>query len=412
LSGQGAIAAVRLNSELPSLRSLRAIRGAYTLLVFASALAAGCGRDAATAGPPPVDVKVITVATAATEIYRDLVGEVRGSQEVEIRARVNGILTGKHFADGAMVDEGQLLYTIDAREYRAQVATADANLASAEANLARARQDVDRYEPLLAENAISQQVYDNAVAAAKEAEAQVRATRAAITEARLGVEYAEVRAPMTGRIGASQVFVGALISAGTTRLATISDDDPAWVDFSLSESELLDYMRRYGPTEPSPDSAQRYVHLTLSDGTHYPHPGRISFADRALDPTTGTYTLRAEFPNPTHQLVPGLFARIRVTAEKRPSAIVIPDRAVQQQLGRYFVTAVGANNVAEARPVTLGPRVGNKWVVDEGLAVGDRIVVEGLQKARPGTPLKPTVITAAELEQPAAATAPPATAGR
>ena len=294
LNGQGAVATLRPNSELPSLGSPRLIRGASSLLAFACALAAGCGRDAATASPPPVDVKVITVATAATEIYRDLVGEVRGSQEVEIRARVNGILTGKHFADGAMVDEGQLLYTIDAREYRAQVATADANLASAEANLARARQDVERYEPLLAENAISQQVYDNAVAAAKEAEAQVRATRAAITEARLGVEYAEVRAPMTGRIGASQVFVGALISAGQTRLATISDDDPAWVDFSLSESELLDYMRRYGPTEPSPDSAQRYVHLTLSDGTHYPHPGRISFNDRALDPTTGTYTLRAD----------------------------------------------------------------------------------------------------------------------
>ena len=175
LNGQGAVATLRPNSELPSLRSPRLIRGASSLLAFACALAAGCGRDAATASPPPVDVKVITVATAPTEIFRDLVGEVRGSQEVEIRARVNGILTGKHFADGAMVDEGQLLYTIDAREYRAQVATADANLASAEANLARARQDVERYEPLLAENAISQQVYDNAVAAAKEAEAQVRA---------------------------------------------------------------------------------------------------------------------------------------------------------------------------------------------------------------------------------------------
>ena len=197
-----------------------------------------------------------------------------------------------------MVDEGQLLYTIDAREYRAQVATADANLASAEANLARARQDVERYEPLLAENAISQQVYDNAVAAAKEAEAQVRASRAAITEARLGVEYAEVRAPMTGRIGASQVFEGALITAGQTLLATISDDDPAWVDFSLSESELLDYMRRYGPTEPAADSVQRYVHLTLSDGTHYPHPGRISFTDRALDPTTGHLHPARRIPEP------------------------------------------------------------------------------------------------------------------
>ena len=392
---------------MPRLTQARTSRIALAFVVTVAALATACGKGPAAAGPGAVDVKVIVVEKGPTEIYRDLVGEVRGSQEVEIRSRVNGVLTGKHFDDGAVVDQGKLLFTIDAREYRAQVATADANLASAEANLARARQDVDRYGPLVAENAISQQVYDNAVAAAKEAEAQVMASRAAITEARLGVEYAEVRAPMTGRIGASQVFEGALITAGQTLLATISDDDPAWVNFSLSESELLDYMRRYGATEPTADSAQRYVRLTLSDGTHYPHPGRISFADRALDPTTGTYTLRAEFPNPQHQLVPGLFARIRVTAEKRLNAIAVPDRAVQQQLGRYFVTAVGEGDVAEARPVTLGPRVGTSWVIDEGLAVGDRIVVEGLQKARPGTPLKPTVITAAELDAPAA-TAPAA----
>jgi membrane fusion protein (multidrug efflux system) len=384
---------------------------ASALLAGNCILANGCGRNAGPAGMPPVDVKVITVAAGPTEIYRDLVGEVRGSQEVELRARVSGVLTSKHFADGAMVKQGELLYTIDAREYRAQLATAEAQLASAEANLARARQDVERYEPLLAENAISQQVYDNAVAAAKEADAQVRASRAAIAESRLGVEYAEVRAPLTGRIGASNVFEGALITAGQTLLATLSDDDPAWVNFSLSESELLDYIHRYGPTEPTADSALRQVQLTLSDGTTYPLPGRINFADRALDPTTGTYTLRAEFPNPEHRLVPGLFARIRTIAEERPAAILVPDRAVQQQLGRYFVTAVGEGDVAEARPVTLGPRVGNTWVIEQGVAVGDRLVVEGLQKARPGTPLKPTVVTAAELNATQAA-APPVPAAK
>jgi len=358
----------------------------------------GCGRGSAPAAPPPVDVKVIEVRPQSTDIYRDLVGEVRGSQEVEIRARVTGILTGKHFADGSIVAKDSLLYTIDAREYRAQVATANAQLASAEANLARARQDVERYQPLLAENAISQQVYDNAVAAAKEAAAQVTASRAAITEAKLGVEYAEIRAPLTGRIGASEVFVGALITAGQTRLATISDDDPAWVYFSVSEAELLDYQKRVGLKEPAPDSPQRKVQLSLSDGSVYPRPGFINFSDRALDPTTGTYTLRAEFPNPEHELVPGLFARIRLTTEHRTGAIVLPDRAVQQQLGRYFVTVVGSDDKAEAHPVKLGPRLGTQWVVEEGVAAGDRVVVEGVQKARPGTPLKATPITAAELE--------------
>lgn len=365
---------------------------------------AGCGREAATAGPAPVDVKVVVVATAPTEIYRDLVGEVRGSQEVEIRSRVSGVLTTRHFADGVMVDQGQLLYTIDAREYRAQVATAEANLASAEANLARARQDVERYGPLLAENAISRQVYDNAVAAAKVAEAQVRASRAAITEAKLGVEYAEVRAPMTGRIGASQVFEGALITAGQTLLATISDDDPAWVDFSLSESELLDYMRRYGLTEPAADSAQRYVHLTLSDGTQYPHPGRINFADRALDPTTGTFTLRAEFANPQHQRARPLRPHRRHGREARSGHRRSRSRgaAAARTVFRH-----GSRRGRRGRSAPGDARASRRqWVVDEGLAVGDRMVVEGVQKARPGTPLRPTVITAAELDQPAVAAAP------
>jgi membrane fusion protein, multidrug efflux system len=382
------------------------------LLAVLCAAAAGCGAGPAGSAPPAVEVKVVEVKPQSTEIYRDLVGEVRGSQEVEIRSRVTGVLTGKHFEDGSILPKDSPLYTIDAREYRAQVATAEAQLASAEANLARARQDVERYEPLLAENAISQQVYDNAVAVGKEAAAQVAASRAAITEAKLGVEYAQIRAPLTGRIGASEVFEGALITAGQTRLATISDDDPAWVYFSVSEAELLDYQRLYGPEEPAPDSPQRRVRLSLSDGSVYPRPGWINFQDRALDSTTGTYTLRAEFPNPEHALVPGLFARIRLTTERRAHAIVLPDRAVQQQLGRYFVTAVGADDKAEARPVTLGPRLGTQWLILEGVAAGDRIVVEGTVKARPGTPLKPTVVTEAELAQAAGDAVPAAAPAR
>jgi len=357
----------------------------------------GCNRQPAMPPPGPVDVRVIEVHAKSTEVYRDLVGEVRGSQEVEIRSRVTGVLVTKAFRDGSVVRKDDLLYRIDAREYRAQVANADAQLASAQANLARAQQDVDRYEPLVAENAISRQVYDNAVAARKQAAAQVEASRAAISEAKLGVDYADIRAPLSGRIGASAVFEGALITAGTTKLAEISQDDPAWVYFSLSESELLDYQRRYGPQEPSISSALREVKLNLSDGSRYPLPGRINFSDRALDPTTGTYSLRAEFPNPEHQLVPGLFARIRLIAEERPAAMVVPDRAVQQQLGRYFVTVVGADNKAEARPVKLGPRLGTSWVIEDGIKPGDKLVVEGLQKALPGTPLNPVVISEAEL---------------
>ena len=367
------------------------------------AFTAGCSKQEA---PPPaagVEVKVMTAQLGSTDVYRDFVGEVRGSQEVEIRSRVNGILLGKHFEDGSLVSKGDLLYTIDAREYRAQVATAEAQLAAAQANLARAQQDVERYGPLLRENAISRQVYDTAVATAKQAAAQVEASRAAIVEAKLGVEYASVRAPLTGRIGASQVFEGALISAGQTLLATISADDPAWVYFSVSEADLLAYERRNRERGNVDDDASRTVRLQLSDGSMYPEPGLINFADRALDPTTGTYRLRAEFPNAGHELRPGLFARIRVTALRRSDVIMLPDRAVQQQLGRYFVTVVGEGDKAETRPVELGPRLGNHVVIEQGVAAGDRIVVEGIQKARPGTPLVVTMVSAAEFATPAAA---------
>lgn len=352
----------------------------------------------------PVTVKAMELKRESVTLSADFVGEIRGSQEVEIRSRVSGILLEKHFDDGALVEKGQLLYTIDAREYRSQVAAADAQLASAQADLARAQQDVARYAPLLRENAISQQVYDNAVAAARQAKARVEAARAMVNEAKLGVEYTEIRAPLTGRVGASQVFEGALVTAGSTLLADISADDPAWVWFSISEADLLSYQRRMaGAVAEGRGQAvtnnSRTVRLTLSDGRIYPPAGHINFADQALDPTTGTYRLRAEFPNAEHFLRPGMFGRISATSGQSEEAIVIPDRAVQEQLGRYFVATVGAGDVAELKPIELGARLGNRWIVAKGLAAGDRIVVEGIQRARPGVPLAVQLITQAELDQ-------------
>jgi len=379
------------------------------LLAAGFATATGCGRRAPEAPPPtPVEVKAITVEPSATETYADKVGEVRGSQEVDLRARVSGILLAKHFEDGALVKEGERLFSIDAREFRAQVASAQARLASAEANLSRARQDVERYRPLLAEEAIARQVYDNAIATQRQAEAEVAASRAALDETKLGLDYAEVRSPLSGRIGAAQVFPGGLVTAGQTVLATLSSDDPAWVYFTISEAELLGVERRSGGQPPPPDDPLRIVKLILSDGSVYPLPGRINFGDRALDATTGTYTLRAEFPNPDHKLLPGLFARIRATSGQIDNALVVPDRAVQEQLGRYFLTVVDAAGLAELRPVELGPRFGNRQVITSGLAAGDRVVVEGLQKARPGTPLKVTPVQLGDFDRPAGAGTAPA----
>jgi membrane fusion protein, multidrug efflux system len=353
----------------------------------------------------PVAVKAITVEASPTVMYADKVGEVKGSQEVDIRSLVSGILLEKHFVDGAVVDKGQLLYSIDSREFRAQVSNAEAQLASAEANLARSRQDVERYRPLLVDEAIARQVYDNAVAAASQAEAQVRASRAALDETRLGVEYAQIRAPLRGRIGAVQVFPGDLVSAGQTQLGTISSDDPAWVYFQISETEMLDFTNRHGSGKVSADDPVRVVRLILSDDSDYPLTGLINFGDRAVDPTTGTLKIRAEFPNPDHKLIPGMFARVRATTGQSINALVVPDRAVQEQLGKYFLTVVGAEDKAELRPVTLGPRFGNRQVIQAGLEPGDRVVVEGLQKARPGSPLKVVVVTLEDFDRPVAPTA-------
>ena len=392
-------------------RFAAAVQVALALVLVTLAACSGEPPDAAPAAM--VEVKAITVEPSATETYADKVGEVRGSQEVDLRARVSGILLATHFQDGSLVKEGQLLFSIDAREFRAQVASAQARLASAEANLSRARQDVERYRPLLAEEAIARQVYDNAVATQRQAEAEVSASRAALDETKLGLDYAEVRAPLTGRIGAAQAFPGSLVTAGQTVLATLSSDDPAWVYFTISEAELLSFERRTGGREIAADDPMRTVQLVLSDGSIYPRPGRINFNDRALDATTGTYKLRAEFPNPDHALLPGLFARVRATGGTLDNALIVPDRAVQEQLGRYFLTIVGDGDKAEMRPVTLGQRFGNRQVIVGGLESGDRVVVEGIQKARPGMALKVVPASLEDFDRPAGAGAgnTPATTG-
>lgn len=342
---------------------------------------------------PPMPVKAMEVIQRDAAITKELVGEVRGSQEVELRARVSGILMAKNFKDGALVKRGELLFTIDPREYRAQAA-------AAEAAASRAQLDVERYRPLVAENAISKQVYDNAVAVAKQ-------TRAQADAANLGMEYANVRAPFDGRIGDADIFEGGLVSAGQTVLATISSANPAWVFFSVSENDLLEFQRRHGTQELAADSLARKVRLTLGDGVEYPYDGMINFTDRALDSRTGTYRLRAEFENPDNILKPGMFARIRVNGDTLSQAIMVPERAVIQQLGSYFVIVIGADNKAIQRSITPGARVGPLWVINSGLAGGDKIVVEGIQKAKPGTLLKPMMITEADLN-PAAASAVPA----
>ncbi len=337
---------------------------------------------------PAVPVSAIKIIPHDIIIYDEFVGEVRGSQEVELRSRVTGVLLKQQFEDGVVVEEGQLLYSIDDRDLKAKVGEAEGAVASAQSNLSRARLDVQRYAPLLKADAVSKQVYDNAVAAQRAAKAQVESAKANLRQAELNVGFASIVAPVSGRIGASIVEEGDLIRVGTTLLARISNTDPAWVYFSVSETKLLEYERIHGVVGAVDGDTGAEVSMYLSDGSIYRHKGRINFTDRAVDVATGTYRLRAEFPNPDQELKPGMFARIRVNTDKLNDVVLVPDKAVTQTLDRYFVNTIDDKDKAEKTAVKLGRRQDGIWIIDKGVKVGDRVVVEGIQKAQPGTPLK------------------------
>jgi membrane fusion protein (multidrug efflux system) len=305
-------------------------------------------------------------------------------------------VTKLSFQPGQRVKEGDLLMQIDPRPYDEQVTDAQAKLAESEAQLARARQDVARYEPLLPDNAIPRQTYDQAVAQEKSNAAVVTARRASLETARLSRSYADVRSPITGRIGLQKVELGALATAGQTVLATVSTLDPMVVYFSVPEIAYIDYARRLAALQKAGKAeAEPPVDLILADGSTYKQRGKFDFADRALDPTTGTLTLRAVFANPDDLLRPGMNIRVRFVSAVAENAILIPQRAVTEMLGKQFASVVGADNKVEQRPITTGARIGELWLVQSGLKAGERIVIDGLQKARPGVTVRPVAAASA-----------------
>ncbi|GGO76637.1 MexE family multidrug efflux RND transporter periplasmic adaptor subunit [Marinobacterium nitratireducens] len=356
-------------------------------LLLLAGLLAGCEPQEVTQQDPLVPVKAIKVVPQDVELLDQFTGEVSSAQQIELRARVSGVLEQKHFADGAMVEAGQLLFSLDDRDYRARLQKARAELSSARSDYNRARLDVERYRPLLKTQAIARRVYDNATAAMNAAASQVENAEAAVRQAELSVEYAAIRSPVSGRIGAADVDVGDLVNASSTLLASVSTVDSSWIYFSVSESKLLQYERVHGRIDME-TGEQTSVQLILADGSLYPYPGRINFADRALNASTGTFRLRAEFPNPDGLLRPGMFARVRVVTEVAKDVIAIPDRALSQLLNDYFVTLVEEGDVARQVSVKPGPRQDGLWIIEQGIEAGDRVVIEGIQKARDGMRLK------------------------
>jgi membrane fusion protein, multidrug efflux system len=355
----------------------------------------GCGRQAAQA-PAAVEVKAMQVIQRDTTVTYEFVGQVIAKNEVQIRARVSGNIVGKMVSGGAVVSEGQPLFQIDRRQYESALLSAQSTLAQSEATLANSRLDAMRYQKLASRQAIAQQVVDTAMAVVRQNAAVVEANRARVQAAADDLNDTLIVAPLSGRIDVNDLATGNFVQSGTTVLATMSSVDPVFVQFSMSENEYL----RLAQLGRGAGTAEwgNSLKLVLSDGSQYPYPGRIEQVDRSLAQNTGTLTMKAVFDNPEKILIPGMFARAVAQGEVRQGALLVPQRAVQQLLGKTFVTIVGPDNKAESRPVKMGPRVGGMWVVEEGLTTADRIVVEGFLKTPPGTLMNATMIGPDDLQ--------------
>jgi len=356
------------------------------------ALMSGCDRRQMNQPPPqPPQVSVITVQPQRVKLTTELPGRATAYLIAEVRPQVSGIIQKRLFAEGSDVKAGEVLYQIDPALYEASFNSARAALARAEANLLPMRLKAERYAELVKINAVSQQESDDAGAALKQAEADVEAGKAAVEAARINLAYTKVTAPISGRIGRSSVTNGALVTAlQPAALATIQQLDPIYVDVTQSTADLL-RMNKNLQTGllKSSGSAQARVTLILEDGNHYPLPGTMKFSEVSVDQGTSSVTLRAVFPNPKQTLLPGMFVRAVLEEGYNEHAILVPQRAVtRNQAGNAVVTVVGPEEKAEPRMIKVLRTVGEDWLVSEGLEAGDRIIVEGLQKARPGTPVR------------------------
>jgi membrane fusion protein, multidrug efflux system len=404
-----------------------AIIGLYLLL---SGCTAGASVSKADSTPPAPEVSVVTVHSETVPIYTDYAAQTFARDMVEVRGRVDGYIEKRLFETGSDVQAGQPLYILDLRPYEADVQRlrgevsqseankefaskqvallqAEADLAQAQANLLKAKQDVDRLRPMVKEEAAPQQDLDNALAAlqanqaivrAKEASveqarlstkaqietsaAQVESQKAGLRSAELNLEYATIRAPISGRIGDSLVQVGGLVTRTSAQpLTTIVPLDVIWVRFKLSESEYFEYQQR----KASGSNATIPLQLVLADGQLFPHKGRVENTVNQVDSKTGTIEVQATFSNPSRTLLPGQFGRVRMWIKDRKDAILVPQRAVQEVQGLQSVLVVGTENKVQARTISTAERIEDRWIVTQGLKAGDRVIVEGIQKAMPGT---------------------------
>ncbi len=351
----------------------------------------GCSRKPS--GPPPSagpDVLVTEVKQEDVPIYDDFVSTLDGSVNASIQARVQGYLTSQNYKEGTAVKKGDLLFQIDPRPFEAAEAQAKAALAQAEASQRQAELTANRNLELFKTRAISEQERDNTVQAAAAAQAQVEAQRAAVEVADLNLEYTAIKSPVDGVAGLAKVQVGDLVGPSTGILTTVSTVDPIKAYFTISDQRFTTYSQRYAdPAQRAEHEKQLEFELILADGSHYPHKGELFARENQVDVRTGSVRIAAIFPNPGNILRPGQFARIRVRTDVEHGAFLVPQRAVIELQGTYQIALVGPDNKAHIQAVKMGRRFGGMWIVQEGVHAGDRVVVEGVQKARNDSPVNP-----------------------
>jgi membrane fusion protein, multidrug efflux system len=369
------------------------------LLILLTAFAAGCRAKSAppAAAAPPVVVS--RVVQQDVPVVQEWVGTTAGAVNAEIRPKVDGYLLRRAYQEGGYVRRGDLLFVIDPRQTQSQLAEAQATLQQAQADLAKATRDVERFTPLAAEHAVSQQELDNASSARQAAAAAVAARRASVEQARLSREWTRVTAPIAGVAGLAQGQVGDLVGPQTV-LTTVSQVDPIRVLFNMGEQEYLRFQRGRGA-----GSQTEALELVLSDGSVFPQKGRLASAGGQVDVKTGSMPMVAEFPNPGNLLRPGQYAKVRGVIETKPGALLVPQRALSEMQGSYQLAVVGADDTAQIRVVQPSQRVGSLIVIDQGIAAGERVVIEGFSRVKSGQ----RVVVQEAAPSPAA---PPAAGGR
>jgi membrane fusion protein (multidrug efflux system) len=357
-------------------------RGARVIAagVTAAIVAGACKKDAAPPAPPPPEVAVVQVEPRRVPTSYEFTGEVQPYRRVEVRARVDGVIEARPFTEGSIVRPGQVLYRIDP-------VRPEAAYRSVLARYQNAKRTLERLQPLVAQNAVAQQDVDNA-------RADMEAAEGDLAEAKKNLDDAVVRAEIEGRVGRTNVQVGARVTGPSDLLTTIDVLDPIYVSFRPTAQQLLGWKQDPMARKLIQPGSPLAVQVTLPDGTVFPRTGRLDFVAPSLDATTGTQEFRALFRNGDHLLVPGQFVRVRLDGFSRDSALAIPQRAVQQALGRQFVYVVGKGDTVVARDIQPGPWSGNLWIIDKGLNAGERVVVDGTQKAAPGRPVRPVPLAA------------------